>query len=204
MLLSLKLPFLKCVIQLFLLPCIPLNLLVLIRCFHENEIFKNYSNGLTHWRPIPIHYQDQSFLHCRPISIVYRDQFYIFFHFRTIPDTLSGLGFSVCYLLLSFHSKFFSGGVHSFYFTKPLRNPTQLDKLLLTISKMAEDYLTLPLFLVGHDVGYYGPPFFPVGSNFCASVYVHSCISGDVSQPSASFPSSTAFAIYHAFCDYTL
>ena len=45
-------------------------------------------------------------------------------------------------------------------------------------------YLTLPLFLVGHDVGYYGPPFFPVGSNFCASVYVHSCISGDVSQPS--------------------
>ena len=65
-------------------------------------------------------------------------------------------------------------------------------------------YLTLPLFLVGHDVGYYGPPFFPVGSNFCASVYVHSCISGDVSQPSASFPSSTAFAIYHAFCDYTL
>ena len=65
-------------------------------------------------------------------------------------------------------------------------------------------YLTLPLFLVGHDVGYYGPPFFPVGSNFCASVYVHSCISGDVSQPSASLPSSTAFAIYHAFCDYTL
>ena len=64
--------------------------------------------------------------------------------------------------------------------------------------------LTLPLFLVGHDVGYYGPPFFPVGSNFCASVYVHSCISGDVSQPSASLPSSTAFAIYHAFCDYTL
>ena len=61
-----------------------------------------------------------------------------------------------------------------------------------------------PLFLVGHDVGYYGPPFFPVGSNFCASVYVHSCISGDVSQPSASLPSSTAFAIYHAFCDYTL
>ena len=42
------------------------------------------------------------------------------------------------------------------------------------------------LFLVGHDVGYYGPPFFPVGSNFCASVYVHSCISGDVSQPSFS------------------
>ena len=68
----------------------------------------------------------------------------------------------------------------------------------------AVPYLTLPLFLVGHDVGYYGPPFFPVGSNFCASVYVHSCISGDVSQPSASFPSSTAFAIYHAFCDYTL
>ena len=65
-------------------------------------------------------------------------------------------------------------------------------------------YLTLPLFLVGHDVGYYGPPFFPVGSNFCASLYVHSCISGDVSQPSASLPSSTAFAIYHAFCDYTL
>ena len=64
--------------------------------------------------------------------------------------------------------------------------------------------LTLPLFLVGHDVGYYGPPFFPVGSNFCASVYVHSCISGDVSQPPASLPSSTAFAIYHAFCDYTL
>ena len=27
----------------------------------------------------------------------------------------------------------------SFYFTKLLRNPTQLDKLLLTISKMAED-----------------------------------------------------------------
>ena len=139
MLLSLKLPFLKCVIQLFLLPCIPLNLLVLIRCFHENEIFKNYSNGLTHWRPIPIHYRDQSFLHCRPISIVYRDQFYIFFLFGTIPDTVSGLGFSVCYLLLSFHSKFCSGGVHSFYFTKPLRNPTLLDKLLLTISKMAED-----------------------------------------------------------------
>ena len=68
-----------------------------------------------------------------------------------------------------------------------------------------KDLLTyLPLFLVGHDVGYYGPPFFPVGSNFCASVYVHSCISRDVSQPSASFPSSTAFAIYHAFCDYTL
>ena len=65
-------------------------------------------------------------------------------------------------------------------------------------------YLTLPLFLVGHDVGYYGPPFFPVGSNFCASVYVHSCISGDVSQPSASLSSSTAFSIYHAFCDYTL
>ena len=64
--------------------------------------------------------------------------------------------------------------------------------------------LTLPLFLVGHDVGYYGPPFFPVGSNFCASVYVHSCISGDVSQPSASLASSTAFTIYHAFCDYTL
>ena len=53
----------------------------------------------------------------------------------------------------------------------------------------------LPLFLVRHDVGYYGPPFFPVGSNFCASVYVHSCISGDVSQPSASLPSLTAFAI---------
>ena len=60
-----------------------------------------------------------------------------------------------------------------------------------------DSYLTLPLFLVGHDVGYYGPPFFPVGSNFCASVYVHSCISGDVSQPSASLPSSTAFAIYN-------
>ena len=29
--------------------------------------------------------------------------------------------------------------MHSFYFTKLLRNPTQLDKLLLTISKMAED-----------------------------------------------------------------
>ena len=57
-------------------------------------------------RPIPIHYRDQSFLHCRPIPIVYRDQFYIFFLFRTIPDTVSGLGFSVCYLLLSFHSKF--------------------------------------------------------------------------------------------------
>ena len=42
-------------------------------------------------------------------------------------------------------------------------------------------YLTLPLFLDGHNVGYYGPPFFPVGSNFCASVYVHSCILGDVS-----------------------
>ena len=68
----------------------------------------------------------------------------------------------------------------------------------------SRSYLTLPLFLVGHDVGYYGPPFFPVGSNFCASVYVHSCISGDVSQPSASLPSSTSFAIYHAFCDYTL
>ena len=27
-------------------------------------------------------------------------------------------------------------------------------------------YLTLSLFLVGHDVGYHGPPFFPVGSNF--------------------------------------
>ena len=27
----------------------------------------------------------------------------------------------------------------SFYFTKPLRDPTQLDKLLLTISKIAED-----------------------------------------------------------------
>ena len=94
---------------------------------------------LTHWRPIPIHYRDQSLLHCRPIPIVYRDQFYIFFLFRTIPDTVSGLGFSVCYLLLSFHSKFRSGGVHSFYFTKLLRNPTQLDKLLLTISKMAED-----------------------------------------------------------------
>ena len=69
---------------------------------------------------------------------------------------------------------------------------------------LLQHYLTLPLFLVGHDIGYYGPPFFPVGSNFCASVYVHSCISGDVSQPSASLPSSTAFAIYHAFCDYTL
>ena len=89
---------------------------------------------LTHWRPIPIHYRDQSFLHCRPIPIVYRDQCYIFFLFRTIPDTVSGLGFSVCYLLLSFHSKFRSGGVHSFYFTKLLRNPTQLHKLLLTIS----------------------------------------------------------------------
>ena len=66
-------------------------------------------------------------------------------------------------------------------------------------SLLFKPYLTLPLFLVGHDVGYYGPPFFPVGSNFCASVYVHSCISGDVSQPSASLPSSTAFAIYHAF-----
>ena len=70
---------------------------------------------------------------------MYRDQFYIFFLFRTIPDTVSGLGFSVCYLLLSFHSKFRPGGVYSSYFTKPLRNPTQLDKLLLTISKMAED-----------------------------------------------------------------
>ena len=70
---------------------------------------------------------------------MYRDQFNIFFLFRTIPDTVSGLGFSVCYLLLSFHSKFRSGGVHSFYFTKLLRNPTQLDKLFLTISKMAED-----------------------------------------------------------------
>ena len=29
--------------------------------------------------------------------------------------------------------------MHSFYFTKLLRNPTQLDKLLLTISKLAED-----------------------------------------------------------------
>ena len=29
--------------------------------------------------------------------------------------------------------------MHSFYFTRLLRNPTQLDKLLLTISKMAED-----------------------------------------------------------------
>ena len=48
--------------------------------------------------------------------------------------------------------------------------------------------LTLPLFLVGHHVGYYGPPFFPVGSNICASVYVHSCISGDASPPSASVP----------------
>ena len=90
---------------------------------------------LTHWRPIPIHYRDQSFLHCRPIPIVYRDQFNIFFLFRTIPDTVSGLGFSVCYLLLSFHSKFRLGGVHSFYFTQLLRNPTQLDKLFLTISK---------------------------------------------------------------------
>ena len=60
--------------------------------------------------------------------------------------------------------------------------------------KISSILLTLPLFLVEHDVGYYGPPFFPVGSNFCASVYVHSCISGDVSQPSASLPSSTAFA----------
>ena len=59
--------------------------------------------------------------------------------------------------------------------------------------KMVNTY-RLPLFLVGHDVGYYGPPFFPVGSNFCASVYVHSCISGDVSQPSASLPSSTTIA----------
>ena len=94
---------------------------------------------LTHWRPIPIHYRDWSFFHCRPIPIVYRDQFYIFFLFRAIPDTVWGLGFSVCYLLLSFHSKFRLRGVHSFYFTKLLRNPTQLDKLLLTISKMAED-----------------------------------------------------------------
>ena len=62
-----------------------------------------------------------------------------FFLFRTIPDTVSGLGFSVCCLFLSFHSKFCSGDVHSFYFPKPLRNPTQLDKLSLTISKMAED-----------------------------------------------------------------
>ena len=62
-----------------------------------------------------------------------------FFLFRTIPHTVSGLGFSLCYLLLLFHSKFRSGDMHSFYFTKPLRNPTQLDKLLLTISKMAED-----------------------------------------------------------------
>ena len=98
---------------------------------------------LTHWRPIPIHYQDWSFLHCRPILIVYRDQFYIFFHFRTIPDTVSGLGFSVCYLLFSFHSKFRSGGVHSFYFTKLLRNPTQLDKLLLTISKWQRTLLKI-------------------------------------------------------------
>ena len=66
---------------------------------------------------------------------MYRDQFNIFFIFRTIPDTVLGLGFSVCYLLLSFHSKFRSGGVHSSYFTKLLRNPTQLDKLFLTISK---------------------------------------------------------------------
>ena len=29
--------------------------------------------------------------------------------------------------------------MHSFYFTKLLGNPTQLNKLLLTISKMAED-----------------------------------------------------------------
>ena len=29
--------------------------------------------------------------------------------------------------------------MHSFYFTKLLRNPTQLDKLLLTISTMAEE-----------------------------------------------------------------
>ena len=70
--------------------------------------------------------------------MVYWDQFYIFFLFRTIPDTVSGLGFSVCHLLLSFHGKFRLGGVHSFYFTKLLRNSTQLDKLL-TISKMAED-----------------------------------------------------------------
>ena len=70
---------------------------------------------------------------------MYRDPFYVFFLFRTIPDTVSGLGFSVCYLLLSFYSKFCSGGVYSFYFTKLLRNPTQLDKLLLTISKMTED-----------------------------------------------------------------
>ena len=97
--------------------------------------FSNVSCCLTHWRPIPIHYRDRSFLHCRPIPIVYRDQFNIFFLFRTIPDTVSGLGFSVCYLLLSFHSKFRSDGEHSFYFTKLLRNPTQLDKLLLTISK---------------------------------------------------------------------
>ena len=94
-----------------------------------------WKTALTHWRPIPIHYRDRSFLHCRPIPIVYLDQFYIFFLFRNIPDTVSGLGFSVCYLLLSFHSIFRSGGVHSFYFTKLLRNPTQLDKLLLTISK---------------------------------------------------------------------
>ena len=102
-------------------------------------LFIDEELSLTHWRPIPIHYRDRLFLHCRPIPIVYRDQFYIFFLFRTIPDRVSGLGFSVCYLLLSFHGKFRSGGVHSFYFTKLLRNPTQLDKLLLTISKMAED-----------------------------------------------------------------
>ena len=63
--------------------------------------------------------------------------------FRTIPDTVSGLGFSVCYLLLSFHSKFRSGGVHSFYFTKLLMNPTQLDKLLLTISKWQRTLLKI-------------------------------------------------------------
>ena len=98
---------------------------------------------LTHWRPIPIHYRDQSFLHCRPIPIVYRDQFNIFFLFRTIPDTVSGLGFSVCYLLLSFHSKLRSGGVHSFYFTKLLRNPTQLNKLFLTTSKWQRTLLKI-------------------------------------------------------------
>ena len=93
------------------------------------------------------------------------------------------------------------------------KNSIKISQSCLPISKctisinnnrLLQLYLTLPLFLVGHDVGYYGPPFFPVGSNFCASVHVHSCISGDVSQPSASLPSSTAFAIYHAFCDYTL
>ena len=70
---------------------------------------------------------------------MYRDQFNIFFLFRTIPDTVSGLGFSVCYLLLSFHSKFRSGGVHSFYFTKLLRNPTQHRQTVFDNQQMAED-----------------------------------------------------------------